>query len=50
MNDVAFLCQDAVADAGGLAPTNLESLNHCLRWNVNSARGYERPIDLVIAA
>jgi hypothetical protein len=24
-------------------------LNHCLRWNVNSARGYERLIGLVIA-
>ena len=47
--DVAFLCEDAVADAGGLAPMDLESLNHRLRWNVNSARGYERPVDLVIA-
>ena len=37
--DVAFLCEDAVADAGGLAPMDLESLNHRLRWNVNSARG-----------
>jgi hypothetical protein len=28
---------------------DLESLNHRLRWNVSSARGYERLIDLVIA-
>jgi hypothetical protein len=49
MNEVAFPCEDAVADAGGLAPMDLESLNHCLRWNVNGAPGYERLIDLVIA-
>ena len=28
---------------------DVESLNYRLRWNVNSARGYERPIGLVIA-
>jgi hypothetical protein len=28
---------------------DLESLNHRLRWNVSSTRGYERLIDLVIA-
>jgi hypothetical protein len=28
---------------------DLESLDHRLRWNVSSARGYERLIDLVIA-
>jgi hypothetical protein len=49
MNDMAFLCEDAVADAGGLAPMDVESLNHRLRRNVNSAGGYERAIDLVIA-
>jgi hypothetical protein len=32
-----------------LASMDVESLNYRLRRNVNSARGYERPIDLVIA-
>jgi protein involved in polysaccharide export with SLBB domain len=49
MNDMAFLCEDAVADAGGLAPTDVDSLSHRLRRNVNSARGYERLAGLVIA-
>ena len=48
MNDMAFLCDVAVADAGGLARVGVRSLNHRLHRNINSARGYERPIDLVM--
>ena len=39
---MALLCEDTVADAGGLAPMDVESLNHRLRRNVGSAFGYER--------
>ncbi len=46
MNDMAFLCENAVADAGGLAWLDTVSLNGRLRRNINSARGYARPIDL----
>ncbi len=46
MNDMAFLCENAVADAGGLAWLDTASLNGLLRRNINSARGYARPIDL----
>lgn len=48
MNDMAFLCDVAVADAGGLARVDVGSLNHRLHRNIHSARDYERPIDLVI--
>jgi hypothetical protein len=40
MNDTAFLCDVAVADAGSLALTDVASLNHRLRRNINSARNY----------
>jgi hypothetical protein len=49
MNDMAFLCDVAVADAGGLARVDVRSLNHRLHRNINSARGYERPIDIVMS-
>jgi hypothetical protein len=48
MNDMAFLCDVAVADAGSLALVDVASLNHRLHRNINSARNYKRPIDLVI--
>jgi hypothetical protein len=48
MNDMAFLCEVAVADAGGLARVNIPSLNHRLHRNINSARDYQRPIDLAM--
>ena len=48
MNDMAFLCDVAVADAGGLARVGVRSLDRRLHRNINSARGYERPIDLVM--
>jgi hypothetical protein len=46
MNDMAFLCQTTIGDSGGLACTDLVALNQALRRNINSARGYQRPIDL----
>ncbi len=48
MNDMAYLCEDAVAQAGSLASTDVPSLNRHVRRNINSARDYQRPIDLVL--
>lgn len=48
MNDVAFRCRHAVANAGARSG-ELESLNYRLRRNVSGALGYERPVDLVVA-
>jgi hypothetical protein len=48
MNDMAFLCDVAVADARSLALVDVASLNHRLHRNINSARNYEPPIDLLI--
>jgi hypothetical protein len=42
----AFRCEHAIADAGGLARTDLPELNRSLRRNINSARGYCPPIEL----
>lgn len=46
MNDMAFLCQHAISGSGGLTRTDLAALNHSLRRNINSARGYRPPIEL----
>ena len=46
MNDMAFMCERAIAGAGGLARTDLAELNGSLRRNINSARGYCPPIEL----
>jgi hypothetical protein len=46
MNDMAFLCQKAITRSGGLGCTDLAGLNHSLRRNINSARGYQHPIEL----
>ncbi len=48
MSDIAFLCEMTIGDSGGLARTDLPALNHALRRNINSARGYQRPIDLAM--
>jgi hypothetical protein len=48
MNDMAYLCEDAVARAGSLTSTDVRSLNRRLRRNINRARDYQRPIDLVM--
>jgi hypothetical protein len=46
MNDMAMLCEHAIAGAGGLRHVDLASLNQALRRNINSARAYQRPIDM----
>jgi hypothetical protein len=46
MNDMAFHCEIAIADSGGLAHTDIAKLNQSLRRNINSARGYRPPIEL----
>ena len=46
MNDMAFRCEHAIADAGGPARTDLAELNRSLRRNINSARGHCPPIEL----
>ena len=46
MNDMAFMCEHAIAETGGLARTDLARLNQSLRRNINSARGYCPPIEL----
>jgi len=46
MNDMAFRCEHAIGEAGGLARTDLAELNQALRRNINSARGYRSPIEL----
>jgi hypothetical protein len=46
MNDMAFMCETAAARSGGLAATDTADLNRALRRNINSARGYQPPIEL----
>jgi hypothetical protein len=46
MNDMAFLCEIVTSKAGGLAGTDIAELNVALRRNINSARGYQPPIEL----
>jgi Domain of unknown function (DUF6933) len=46
MNDMAFMCEHAIAEAGGLSRIDLAKLNQSLRRNINSARGYCPPIEL----
>lgn len=46
MNDMAFQCEIAIGDSGGLTRTDLATLNHSLHRNINSTRSYQRPIDL----
>jgi hypothetical protein len=46
MNDMAFMCEIAVTRSGGLAATDIADLNQALRRNINSARGYQPPIEL----
>ena len=48
MTDMAFQCETAISRSGGLARTDLAALNRSLRRNINSARSYQRPIDLAI--
>jgi hypothetical protein len=43
------MCEAAIAKSGSLRHNDLVALNRSLRRNINSARNYERPIDLTIA-
>ena len=46
MNDMAFLCEVAISDAGGLAHCDLGELNLALHRNLSSSRGYRPPVEL----
>jgi len=46
MNDMAFMCETVTTRSGGLASTDIADLNQALRRNINSARGYQPPIEL----
>ncbi len=46
MNDMAFGCEVAISDAGGLAHLDLGELNQALHRNINSSRGYRPPVEL----
>jgi len=46
MNDMAFMCEVMTTRSGGLAATDIADLNQALRRNINSARGYQPPIEL----
>ena len=48
MNDMAFLAGELIARAGGLQRANIGAVNRALRRNINSSRGYARPIDLAL--
>ena len=48
MNDMAFLCQETITGSGGLSCTDLVALNRSLRRNINSSRGYQRLIELIL--
>jgi len=40
INDMAFLCENAISKSGGLSRTDLAALNRSLRRHINSARSY----------
>lgn len=46
MNDMALHCEAAIRDAGGLRRCDLGELNKALHRNINSARGYQPPVEL----
>jgi hypothetical protein len=48
MNDMVSLAGELIARGGGLKHANIGSVNRALRRNINSSRGYARPIDLVL--
>jgi hypothetical protein len=48
MNDMAFMCETAITGSGGLPGADLAELNQALRRNINSARGYQPPIELAV--
>ena len=48
MTDMAHYWMAGVMSHGGLAKADLAALNRSLRRNINSARGYQRPIELTV--
>ena len=46
MNDMALMCEAVTTRSGGLPATDTADLNRALRRNINSARGYQPPIEL----
>ena len=46
MNDMAFLCEVAIGQAGGLAHCDPVELNQALHRNINSSRAYRPPVEL----
>ncbi|MGC1286789.1 MAG: hypothetical protein WA895_28065 [Streptosporangiaceae bacterium] len=46
MNDMAFLGEVAISNAGGLAHCDLGKLNHALHCNINSSRSYRPAVEL----
>jgi hypothetical protein len=46
MNDMAVMCEAVTTRSDGLATTDIADLNQALRRNVNSARGYQPPMEL----
>lgn len=49
MNDVARLCEQVVADAGGLARVDRAELHRAMQRNITSARDYIPAIELATA-
>lgn len=47
MSDMAHYGEAIIYQSGGLAAADLADVNQALRRNINSARAYRRPIDLV---
>ncbi|MGH3303039.1 MAG: hypothetical protein ACRDOK_15435 [Streptosporangiaceae bacterium] len=46
MNDMPFLCEIAISDAGGLARADLGELNHALHRHINRSRSYRPAVAL----
>ena len=47
MNDMAHYGEAVIYQSGGLAAADLADINQALRRNIQSARDYRQPIDLV---
>jgi len=41
------MCEAVTTRSGGLATTGIAGLNQALRRTINSARGYQPPIELI---
>jgi hypothetical protein len=49
MTDMAFICRQAIVEAGGLDRCDMAALNSQLRRTISNPRGYVPPIELVAA-